>query len=62
MRAKYINKTARRRTIRPDGEHIRELRRYRGGRRRRGMIVNLVTGLGAVLAVVCVYLLFIRAG
>ena len=42
MRAKYINKTARRRTVRPDGGSYRELRKMRGGIRGRGQIITVV--------------------
>jgi Tfp pilus assembly protein PilN len=49
MRAKYINKTARRRSIRPDGDHYREMRKWRGEARERRRLRLMVAG--AVVAV-----------
>lgn len=60
MRAKYINKTARRRTIRPDGDHIRSMRRYRGDGRRRAR-AQWVAAAAAVVVLVVVYFTFVRA-
>lgn len=61
MRAKYINKTARRRSVRPDGGSYRELRKMRGGRQRARVVqvVGLIVcgvGLAWIL-----YALFLRA-
>lgn len=62
MRAKYINKQARRRTIRPDGDHYREMRKWRGDARERQRRILLVGGGVLVVGVVvCViYLVWMR--
>jgi hypothetical protein len=57
MRAKYINKTARRRTVRPDGDEYRALRRLRGKRRRSGTM-GALTAVAVVGVLVAGYLLF----
>jgi hypothetical protein len=60
MRAKYINKTARRRTIRPDGDSYRALRKYRGGRRGRSALVNFLFSILTLGMLLVVYYLFIQ--
>ena len=59
MRAKYINKTARRRSIRPDGNEYRTLRRLRPRRRRAGLTVAVVAAAGVMVAGLA-YLIFLR--
>lgn len=61
MRAKYINKTARRRSIRPDGDHYREMRKLRGDPRARNRAIILgAMILLAVGLIWVIYALFIR--
>ncbi|MCS7032666.1 MAG: hypothetical protein NZ561_01575 [Phycisphaerae bacterium] len=59
MRAKYIGKTARRRTIRPDGDHYRLMRRLRSDRRpaRRRRLLAIGTGLAVGLITAMAYVL-----
>lgn len=60
MRAKYINKTARRRTVRPDGGSYRELRKLRGGKNRARIVQYIglaVCGIGLAWVL---YALFIK--
>ncbi|HRK31302.1 MAG TPA: hypothetical protein PLD59_09510 [Tepidisphaeraceae bacterium] len=60
MRAKYLNKTARRRSIRPDGGNYRELRKMRGGKGRAKFLqwVGLIV-CGLAIAWI-LYALFLR--
>jgi hypothetical protein len=60
MRAKYINKTARRRTIRPDGDDIRAMRRYRGRERSRARLIQSVAAFAVIGVVVLVYFALFR--
>jgi hypothetical protein len=61
MRAKYLNKTARRRTVRPDGGSYRELRKMRGGKQRAKIVqMSLLIIVGVGLAFM-IYTFFIRA-
>lgn len=61
MRAKYINKTARRRSIRPDGDHYREMRKLRGDPRVRNRAMILVAMILLAAALIWItYALFIR--
>lgn len=57
MRAKYVNKTARRRTIRPDGDQYRALRRIRS---RRGPSKLAATLIGGGVIAVAYFLFFWR--
>jgi hypothetical protein len=62
MRAKYINKAARRRSIRPDGDHYREMRKLRGDPRairNRAMTLTAMI-LGAAAIVWIIYAFVIR--
>jgi len=61
MRAKYIAKTARRRTIRPDGDEYRVMRRWKTeGRSRRRKLQLQWLAAGAIVAVACIYFFMLR--
>lgn len=60
MRAKYINKQARRRTIRPDGDHYREMRKWRGESRARIRRLAIIWLSVIALAAAAVALMMMR--